>query len=459
MTSLALSRIAEMTGGRLTGADPGRMVSRISADSRDSGPGTLFFALIGEKTDGHVFARRAVAAGAAGVVRADWFEASGRPEGAFLLTEDPLAALGRLGAAWRSQFEIPVVGITGSMGKTTTREMLASALRSRMNVLVSPANFNTEIGVPITLLDLTPSHDIAVIEMAMRGKGQIADLCRMARPSGAVVTNVGLTHIELLGSRDAIASAKAELLKSLPDGGWAVLNADDAYFDYLSGIAPGPAVTFGLSEGAQFRGSDVRLNSAGCASFLLEAPGAAHRVQLRAPGAFHASNALAAAAAASRFGVTLEETVAALEAYEGFEKRSRVTQAAGGWLVFDDTYNASPAATEGALDSLAAMTAAGRRIAVLGDMRELGEQSSELHRQIGHKVAEVRPDLLVTVGESSAAIDESALAAGYGGPVEHFAASKEAAEFAAALVRPGDVVLVKGSRALEMERIVERLLE
>ncbi len=459
MNPLPLSRIAEMTGGRLAGAEPGRLVTRISADSRDSGPETLFFALVGEKADGHAYARQAVAAGAAAVVRADWFEASGQPDGAHLLTDDPLVALGRLGAAWRSQFEIPVAGITGSMGKTTTREMLASALRSRMNVLVSPANFNTEIGVPITLFELTPSHNAAVIEMAMRGQGQIEELCQIARPSGAVITNVGLTHIELLGSRDAIASAKAELLRSLPDGGWAVLNADDAYFDYLSGIAPGPVVTFGLLEGAQFRGMDVRLNSAGCASFLLEAPGASQLVQLRVPGAFHASNALAAAAAASLFGVTLEDTVAALEAYEGFEKRSRVTQAAGGWLVFDDTYNASPAATEGALDSLAAMTAAGRKIVVLGDMRELGEQSFELHRQIGRKVAKVRPDLLVTVGESSAVIDESALAAGYGGPVEHFAASNEAAEFAAALVCPGDVVLVKGSRALEMERIVERLLE
>lgn len=456
MTPLKLSDVARSVGGRLLGPDAA--VEGICTDSRQARPGMLFFALVGENADGHAYVPQALSSGAAAVVSEQWHAQGQGSSGSLVVVADPLQALGKLGASWRKQFDIPVVGITGSMGKTTTREMLAASLRGRVNVLVSPANFNTEIGVPLTLLDLTSEHQAAVIELAMRGSGQIAELCAIARPTAAVITNIGLTHLELLGSRDAIAAAKAELLEALPGQGWSVLNADDDFFGYLRERALGPVITFGTSALAQYRALDVTLGGDGCATFALQAQEKSLPVKLRVPGAFHVLNALAAAAAAARFGVSLEDMAAALESYEGFEKRTQLKASPRGWQVFDDTYNASPAATAGALDSLASMEAAGRRIAVLGDMRELGPQSEDLHREIGRKVAAVCPDALITVGESSIAIDEAALNAGYRGPVKHFADSNEAAEFAAAYVRPNDVVLVKGSRALEMERVVERLL-
>ena len=460
MLPFTLSEAAAMMRGRLDGADASAVVTCVCTDSREAGAGSLFFALKGEKADGHEYAGRARSGGASAAVRSERGMLGGRHcGGARPVVDDPLAALGRMAEAHRSRFRIPVVAITGSMGKTTTREMLAALLRSQMKPLVSPANFNTEIGVPQTLLELTPEHDCAVIEMAMRGPGQIHELCRMVHPGAGVITNVGVTHLELLGTRANIAAAKAELLAELPPDGWAALNVDDDFFAFFRQRTRVPVVTFGLSADADVRAEDVQMGPDGCASFRLVAGRRSAPASLKVPGEFHVMNALAATAAAGRFGIGPDAAARVLSAYEGFEKRSLVRQAPGGWTVFDDTYNASPAATVGALRSLAVMQAAGRRIAALGDMRELGAFSGEGHRLVGEAVAQTNPFMLVTVGAESCAIQESARTEGYAGACRHFDASPDAAEFLRAQVQPGDIILVKGSRALEMENIVERLSE
>ncbi len=455
-----LRELAAAAGGEVRGGAGDVTVSSVAVDSRKCAPGALFVALAGERTDGHRFVEAAFEAGAsAAMVRRAWFEGRAEPApGPCVVVDEPLEGLARLGARARSLADIPVVGLTGSMGKTTTREMLALLLRLRCSPLVSAANLNTEIGVPLTLLELDPSHDCAVIEMAMRGAGQISGLCRIARPTAGLITNIGLTHLELLGSQEAIAAAKAELLEALPSGAWAVLPADGPFAAFLREKAPGPVITFGTSPEADFRVEDAVLDSAGCPSFTLARGDERARVRLKVPGAFHALNAAAAAAAAARFGVSLEEAARALSGYEGFDRRSRLIQAPGGWTVFDDTYNASPDAVAGALRGLAAMQAAGRKIAVLGDMRELGDASRAEHERIGRLAAEVSPDMLVTVGRDAGIIRRTALENGYAGQATHFETSEEAAGFVAAEVRPGDLVFVKGSRALEMERIVERLV-
>ncbi|BCW98380.1 MAG: UDP-N-acetylmuramoyl-tripeptide--D-alanyl-D-alanine ligase [Armatimonadota bacterium] len=460
MRDLSLQEIASACGGDIpAGAEQTRVVAVVT-DSRKCVPGALFVALSGERTDGHQFVRAAFGKGAsAAMVRRDWYRSQvDALPGPCVSVDDPLAALGRLGHWARKLADIPVVGLTGSMGKTTTREMLALLLRLHHRPLVSPANLNTEIGVPLTLLDLDETHDCAVIEMAMRGRGQIAELCRIARPTAGLITNIGLAHLELLGSQQAIAESKAELLEGLPAGAWSVLPAEGAFAGFLRGKAPGPVITFGTSADADFRVEDLQLDASGCAQFILVRGGDRVPVALRVPGEFHALNAAAAVAAAARFGVTLQEAAGALSRYEGFDRRSRVVQAPAGWTVFDDTYNASPDAMEGALRGLAAMKSAGRKIAVLGDMRELGEVCQAEHERIGRAVIEAAPAMLVTVGEDSRIIQRSALQGGYPGETHHFASSGEAAEFLAGEVRAGDLVLVKGSRALEMERVVERLV-
>lgn len=446
-------------GGELVGECSAQMVSQILTDSRLASPGGLFFALVGEKADGHIYANQALQSGAvAAVVSHKWLE-SGKamPSGCYISVEDPLAALGQMGANWRAGFTLPVVGITGSAGKTTTREMLAAALESELPVLASAKNYNTEIGVPVTLLDITAQHCAAVIEMAMRGPGQIAYLADIARPVGGIITNIGVSHIELLGSRDAIASAKAELLQKLPEDGWAVLPADDDYTEFLLSSTRAKPILFGQSNRAAYRATRVEFREDGCASFSMNYPEGSSYVKLMVPGAFQVGNALAAIAAACQLGVPVARSVQAIGAYQGFEKRSRVFTTTSGIRIFDDTYNANPPAMIGALESLAKMTAEGRRIAAIGDMFELGESAAMYHRQIGIVVAKTNPDFLLTVGDLSRIILQSAREQGYRGETRHSETSTEAADFLREFTRSGDLVLVKGSRGLGMEAIVERL--
>ncbi|MCC6730841.1 MAG: UDP-N-acetylmuramoyl-tripeptide--D-alanyl-D-alanine ligase [Chthonomonadales bacterium] len=451
MGPIGVAELARIVGARVRGP-AGGLALGVCIDSRQGAAGSVFFALRGERADGHAFVRAAFEAGAAAAVVERAVDGAGQPQ---LEVADPLTALGDLARAWRSRFDLPLVGVTGSVGKTSTRDMVAAALGPRLRVHASESNHNNEIGVPLTLLGLAGDHEAAVVEMAMRGAGQIAHLCEIARPIVGVVTNVGVSHLELLGSRQAIADAKAELLEALPSRGAAVLPADDPFVERLTARCRCRALTFGLSAGADVRVTDLAFGDGGEPRFRLNGL----RVTLRAPGVHHARNAAAAVAAALALGLKLEEAVAGLDGFRAPAMRMEVITGRGGVLVLNDTYNAAPDSMAAALATLALRAASpgARAVAVLGDMKELGAYSEEAHRYVGELPEMACVGLLVTVGREAEAI---ACAARARLPAEAVVSLTDTLAAAGELprrVRPGDVVLVKGSRAMEMERIVRAL--
>ncbi|MEZ4503222.1 MAG: UDP-N-acetylmuramoyl-tripeptide--D-alanyl-D-alanine ligase [Dehalococcoidia bacterium] len=435
---------------------PNRELVGASIDSRSVQAGELFVALAGERADGHDFVLDAVGRGAAGVLISrdvPGFDAESAPETAVFHVDDTLAALQHLGAAWRSALtDVDVVGITGNVGKTTTRAFAASVLGSVFRVRASTGSFNNEIGVPVTLLSLTPDTECAVLEMGMYTKGDIALLCEWARPRIGVVLNVGPVHLERAGSMQAIVEAKREMVEALPADGHALLNIDDTDVRGMASHTAAHVWTFGTDAAADVRGSDVARRGAAGFDFTLTFEGASRRVSMGVPGTHLLSNALAAAAIGLVKGMSLDAVAAALEALRD-TPRVRFVRLASGATVLDDTYNANPASMEAALDLLAEMP--GRRFALLGDMRELGPLAEESHVRIGQRAAEV-VDALYTVGELARDLSNAARAAGLE-RTQHLDGVEVAADILRASLHDGDVLLVKGSRALALERVVAAL--
>jgi UDP-N-acetylmuramoyl-tripeptide--D-alanyl-D-alanine ligase len=423
-------RVAEAAGARLAGPAPEGAggPARVVVDSRQTGHGDLFVGLPGEHADGGRFAAQALAAGAWGVLVApEHAEAArcARP-GALLAAADPLAALGRLATAWRRELACPVVGITGSVGKTSTKDLLAAMLAPHRRVVASPQNWNTEIGLPLVVLSAPPGTEVLVLEMAMRGAGQIAELAAIAEPDVGVITNVGPVHLELLGSIEAIAAAKAELVGGLRAGGTAVVPAGEALLERHRRPEV-QTVTFG-------EGGDVDT-----------LPAALH---VPFSSAHMRRNALAAVAAARALGV---EPAGELHV-ELSELRGQRLELPGDVLVIDDCYNANPMSMRAALDDLAA-SASGRRVAVLGDMLELGPDERRFHAEIGAHARDAGVELLVTVGPLAQHIG-----AGHaGGAVHAVADAAAAAELLPGLLEPGDTVLVKASRGVGLEVVARAL--
>lgn len=454
MRPMTVRDVVNACGGELISGDPATKITGVSTDTRTLQPGDLFFALTGENSDGHKFLADALARGASGVVVSRKVEARCLA----IRVEDTLLALGSLAAFYRSRFKPAVVAVTGSVGKTTTKEMIAAVAAEAGPVLKNPGNFNNEIGLPATLFELTSRHRTAVVEMAMRGPGQIAYLANIARPRIGVITNIHMSHIELLGTLDAIAQAKGELLGHLPQDGLAVLNADDAYIDYLRGRAQCPVVSFGESEQADVRAISAGIDAAGCCNFEVRTPRGAFEVRIPVPGEHNIKDALAAIAVGEELGISHAAIREALAGFKPPEKRSNVMPSRRGFVVIDDTYNASPPSVISALKTLAMMDG-DRKIAVLGDMLELGDHALEAHLEVGRAVSETGVDVLLAVGQLARLIARGAIDAGMpAGRVTEFEDSSQAAREIANTVRERDVVLVKGSRAMRMERVVEGLL-
>lgn len=459
-----------MVGGRLLAGPPEARSQGVSTDSRTLQPGRLFVPLRGERLDGHRFIEEALEEGAAGALTEEGPERSELLRDllprqdlwrrAFLVAVpgSTWEAFHRLAAHHRSRFPIPVVAVTGSNGKTTTKELVAQILGSRWRTLRSPGNFNNDVGLPLTLLDLGPGFEALVVEMGMRGRGEIERLCAMARPTAGIVTNVGPVHLELLGSMEAIADAKAELVEALDPDGLAVLNAEDPRVIAMQGRTRARVVTFGLNRGDAIA-RRVRPSRDGVTFDLVWQGGGAERsrsVHLPLLGRHNVLNALAAAGCALAMGLEIDQVAEALRTARGPRLRLETLEARGR-RVINDAYNASPASMAAALEVLV-QVATGRRGALLGDMLELGPVTREEHLRLGQRAAEAGLDYLVVTGEQAGVVSEGACRAGMDPARIHVAAGwEEASELLLTLSRPGDTLLVKASRGLGLERVVARL--
>jgi|SRR5579864_3026712 len=447
---LTLLNIAKFIFAR--GQYPGEEVANAySIDSRTIKPGELFFAVKGERLDGHDFVDAALKQGAAAaVVRHD--QASRYPDKSRLLfVDDTLAALQTLAASVRKSWGRPLIGVTGSAGKTTTKEAIAHVLGTRFRVLKSEGNFNNHFGLPLTLLKLEPEHDLAVIEMGMSHGGEIRALAKIAQPEIGVVTNVAPVHLEFFKSIADIARAKYELIESLPPGGTAVLNAEDEYVSQFGRDFQGKVVMYGTAPAAHVRAEKIKSKGEHGSEFDLVVGNAREPAQLSLVGAHNVLNALAAVAVGLERGLKLAEAARALATFSPADKRGQVLQF-GNITVINDCYNSNPKALDAMVDALAAMPA-NRRIVVAGEMLELGPTGERLHFQAGKHMAEKAIDLVLGVRGMAQAIVESATRCGVRS--EFVAAPEEAGEWLARETQPGDVVLLKASRGVKLERALE----
>ncbi|MCC6238633.1 MAG: UDP-N-acetylmuramoyl-tripeptide--D-alanyl-D-alanine ligase [Dehalococcoidia bacterium] len=450
---------ATLAGHLRARSGPARVVTGAAMDSRAVREGDLFVALPGEHHDGHDFALEAARRGAAALLverpvgGTEAIEGSGDAGVTTYLVDDVLASMQALGAAWRRKLlDLRVVGITGSVGKTTTRAFTAALLARRFRVQATAGSFNNEIGVPLTLLQLRPETERAVIEMGMYTTGEIAQLCDWAQPAVGVVLNVGPVHMERAGSIEAIVRAKRELIEALPAEGCAILNLDDHRVASMASHTQARVVSIGESAGVDVRAADVVGHGWDGFEFTLHFEGAARRVRVQLPGRHLVTNALAAAAVSLVEGIDLAEVAAGLEALRD-SPRMRVVALANGVTLLDDTYNANPGSMAAALALLADLP--GRHVAVLGDMLELGPVAAEEHRALGQRAAEVVA-ILFTVGQLAHETAEAATASGLP-HVDHLESADRAPEVLRGVLQPGDVLLVKGSRALALEGLVRTL--
>jgi len=435
----------------IDGPRQGRPFARVTIDSRQAQADDLFVALPGERHNGHDFIAHAVAGGATGIV-AEHLPTGLPPDVTLFQVGNSLAALQALAAYWRAKHDVKVIGITGSLGKTTCKELTAAVLASAFDVIKSEANLNTEIGLPLTLLQLRPDHQRAVLEMGMYGPGEIRLLCQIARPQMGVVTNVGPIHMERLGSLEAIAAAKAELVESLPPEGTAFLNGDDPLVAAMAQRTAARVISFGTTQECDVRGTVLASAGLQGVTFRLACGDESVDVATALPGRHNLHNVLAAATVGLADGLPLRQVAEALEKAD-VPLRLRTLAGPNGSTIIDDSYNASPASVLAALDLLAELP--GRHLALLGDMRELGAYEEEGHRLVGQRAARGLHALYV-VGQRGQLIGEAAQKAGQ--PEVHFLRSKEeASAILRKALRQGDHLLVKASRALALETVVEEL--
>lgn len=442
-----LSEILLATGGQLLGAD--RAISGVSTDTRAISADVLFVALRGERFDAHDFLDQAVAAGATALLVSD---AAKVPAGvSALVVDDTRIALGKLAAAWRARFSLPVIAVTGSNGKTTTKEMIAAILKAQFGdaVLATRGNLNNDIGLPLTLLGLNASHRAAVIEMGMNHPGEIAYLASLGAPTVALVTNAQRAHLEGMGDLDEVAREKGSIFGGLVAGGVAVINADDRYAAFWRRMVGGHAVrSFGIEQAADVRalvhqhGLETRLD--------LTAPEGDAEIRIALPGRHNARNAVAAATACLAAGVALAAVVAGLESFAGIKGRLQKRRGIAGAVVLDDTYNANPDSVRAGIDVLAGTI--GHKVLVLGDMGEIGEASGQYHDEIGGYAKSQGIDRLFALGDASQQAVRN-----FGEGARHFCSIEKLIAAVNKELGPETTVLVKGSRFMKMERVADAI--
>ncbi len=454
---LSAHDIAEGAGGEVVAGDPEARATSFCHDSRSLLPGACFVALRGHR-DGHDFAREAFEAGCTVALVARIPEGLRMEPGRALVSvADPLSALGRLAGHCRvtALAGVTVVGITGSTGKTSTKDLTSAAIRRFRSVHANPDSFNNELGLPLTLLGAGPHTDVVIAEMGARFAGNIAELCAVARPQAGVVTNIGLAHAEHLGGSDGALAVKGELLAALPNDGLAVVNADDPACDRLASMTGARVIRVGRARSAEVHISESHLDDQLRPTLRIDSPWGSVVARLLVRGEHQVENAGLAAAVALWLGVPPEEVSLGLAEATASRWRLEVSHSPAGLTVLNDAYNANPASMDAALRSLARIATTGRRVAVLGEMRELGDLADEAHADVGRLAAALGIDVLVAVGDLGPLVGEAAA-----GVVEVCAVADpaEALEVAARLARPRDVVLVKGSRAVGLEVVAAALV-
>jgi len=447
------------TGGGLVQGSPDVHFQSTCIDTRTLEPGGLFLAIVGPTHDAHRFLAAAVSAGAAGLLIEKDRTLPGdlAPQVPVIAVDDTTRALGALAGGHRAGFDGPLVAITGSNGKTTTKEMCAAILSVAGPCLKNEGNLNNQFGLPLTLLRRSESDQRVVVEIGMNHRGEIAPLAALARPTVGVITNVGTAHIEHLGSLEEIAQEKGDLVAALPADGVAVLNADDPRVAAQGARTAARVVRFGRADDAHVRPENVKPDGHGF-QFDLCAPEGRTSVQVAGVGETSVINALAAAAGALAAGASLDHVRTGLARYQPAAGRMQRIDAPGGVVLLDDSYNANPQSMEAALVTLARARAGDRGIVVLGSMGELGEESVPAHAELGRRVASLGFDFLFALGEYAAFVTDAAVKAGMDPKrVRTGGDHADLASQIAAVLEPGDWILIKGSRAMQMERVVERL--
>src|SRR5881392_1964600 len=452
MNPTPIEKIAEFAGSAAFAGDGKIFVDKVSTDSRTLKRGELFVALRGENFDGHNFVESVAKAGAAGaIVDSNW---KGKvPENfALIRVKDTLQAYQNLAASYRRSLSLKVVAITGSNGKTSTKDFAAAVLARRFRVTKTEGNFNNHVGLPRTILEATSQDEIAVWEIGMNHPGEVAMLAKLAAPDTAIITNIGVAHIEFMASREAIAVEKGALAQAIGVEGTVILNADDLFSEGIAARTSAKIIFAGITQGT-VRASEITQSANGTHFTILEG---AHRcrAQLPVPGMHMVQNALLAVAAGRVFGLSLEDCAAGLAAAPLTKARLQIKEI-GGIQFIDDSYNANPDSMKAALRTLVELDTEGKRIAVLGEMRELGEESARDHREVGETAATLGVDHLITIGEVAEFIAQGARTAGLD-KITSARSTREAAELLGDLAGPGDLVLIKGSRAARTEEVIEQ---
>ncbi len=458
MRSCTLEEVARFCGGLVIKGDPALPVNRLHTDTRTLTEGDCFVALHGDRFDGHTFVRDVQARGAVAALVSSR-SLSGVPDSLGLVeVPDTLAALQRFAANYRQLLSVRTIGVTGSSGKTSTKELIAAVLRTRFKTKATAGNLNNHIGVPLTLIQLDEGDEFGVVEMGMNHPGEIAPLARMTAPEIGVISSIGPAHIEFFADQAGIAAEKAELIAALPPEGLAVLNSDDEWSRRVAHRTNARVVWVGDGPGSTFQAENLQVTSDALV-FDLSHGGASVNVRLPVVNRIMAGNALLAAAVGIECGLTLNEIATGLESVQLPGARMQVVQAHGASII-NDAYNANPSSMKAALVALKEFPATGRRIAVLGSMGELGQHAVELHRQVGEFAAQQGVSALIAVGPHAEAYAAGALAGGLS--VNQITGALDAEEATIALkpiLREGDAVLVKGSRFMGLERLVKSLTE
>jgi len=452
MNPLSILQISELAGAKLEQGDGKILVERLSTDSRTIKKGELFVALGGENFDGHKFVEDVARSGAAGAIVDLKWKGNVPAKFAIIRADDTLLVYQNLAANYRKSLTIKVLAITGSNGKTSTKDFSASVLGRRFRVTKTQGNFNNHVGLPRTILEANSQHEVGVWEIGMNHPGEVAPLAKIAAPDAAIITNIGVAHIEFMGSREAIAQEKGALAEAVESSGNVILNADDPFSKAIAARTRGHVIFAGTNDGT-IRAIDIQQSADGSEFTIIEG---AHRcrAQLPVPGIHMVQNALLAVAAGRAFGLSLEEAAAGLASAPLTKARLQIKDI-NGVQFLDDSYNANPDSMKAALQTLVELDADGKRIAVLGEMRELGKETQRGHEEVGEAAASFGIDHLIGIGEMGGVIARAAQRAGLE-KSSTVGSTSEAAELLSLIVEPGDLVLIKGSRLARTEDVIEK---